>query len=128
MIRWLIGSLLALFAGILIALAVLRDNGYILIGYDVWSVEGSLARFILLDVILFAVLYFTIRFFIRLWQTPNTVKTWHQHRQIRLAQRTLTRGLLEMAEGDWKGAEKRLIKYAAYSFGVTRNYDPFYRR
>lgn len=122
MIRWLIGSLIAVFAGTLIALAVLRDNGYILIGYDVWSIEGSLALFILLDVILFAVLYFTIRFFIRLWQTPNTVKTWHHHRQIRLAQRSLTRGLLEMAEGDWKGAEKRLLKHAANAETPLLNY------
>ncbi len=122
MIRWLIGSLIALFAGILIALAVLRDNGYILIGYDVWSVEGSLALFILLDVILFAALYFTIRFFIRLWQTPNTVKTWHHNRQVRLAQKSLTRGLLEMAEGDWKGAEKRLLKHAARAETPLLNY------
>ena len=122
MIRWLIGSMVAVLAGTLIALAVLRDNGYILIGYDVWSIEGSLALFILLDVILFAVLYFTIRFFVRLWQTPSTVRTWHHHRQIRLAQKSLTRGLLEMAEGDWKGAEKRLLKHAANAETPLLNY------
>jgi HemY protein len=122
MIRWLIGSLIAVMAGTLIALAVLRDNGYILIGYDVWSIEGSLALFILLDVILFAVLYLTVRFFVRLWQTPSTVKTWHHQRQIRLAQKSLTRGLLEMAEGDWKGAEKRLLKHAANAETPLLNY------
>ncbi len=122
MIRWLLGSLIAVSLGTLMALAVLKDNGYILIGYNVWTIEGSLALFILLDVILFALLYITIRFFIRLWQTPGTIKTWHHHRQIRLAQKSLTRGLLEMAEGDWKGSEKRLLKYAANAETPLLNY------
>ena len=122
MIRWLIAGLAAILLGSLIAVAVLRDNGYILIGYDVWTIEGSLALFILLDLIAFGLIYFTIRFFVRLWQTPGQIKTWHHHRQLRLAQRALTRGLLEMAEGDWKGAEKRLLKYATRAETPLLNY------
>jgi HemY protein len=122
MIRWLLGSLIAVSLGTLIALAILKDNGYILIGYDVWTMEGSLALFILLDVIVFVLLYITIRFFIRLWQTPGTIKSWNHHRQIRLAQQSLTRGLLEMAEGDWKGAEKRLLKHAVNAETPLLNY------
>ncbi len=122
MIRWLIAGLVAILLGSLIAVAVLKDNGYIMIGYDVWTIEGSLALFILLDLIAFALIYFVIRFFIRLWQTPNQIKTWHHHRQLRLAQRALTRGLLEMAEGDWKGAEKRLVKYAVRAETPLLNY------
>ena len=122
MIRWLLSGLVAIFVGSILAVAVLKDNGYILIGYDIWTVEGSLALFILLDIILFAALYFTIRFLVRLWRTPADVKTWHHQRQIRLAQRALTRGLLEMAEGDWKGAEKRLIRHAASAETPLLNY------
>ena len=106
MIRWLLAGLVAILLGSVLAVAVLKDSGYILIGYDVWTIEGSLALFILLDVILFVALYFTIRFLLRLWNTPHDIKAWHHHRQLRLAQKALTRGLLEMAEGDWKGAEK----------------------
>ena len=113
MIRWLLIGLIGILLGSVLAVAVLKDNGYILIGYDVWSIEGSLALFILLDVLLFAALYFTIRFLVRLWHTPGDIKVWHHHRQLRLAQKALTRGLLEMAEGDWKGAEKRLLRHAA---------------
>ena len=122
MIRWLLTGLIGIFIGSIIAVAVLRDNGYILIGYDVWSIESSLALFILLDAILFAVIYFSIRFLIRLWNTPAEVKAWHHQRQIRLAQKALTRGLLEMAEGDWKGAEKRLLKHAASAETPLLNY------
>jgi len=122
MIRWLLTGLIGIFIGSIIAVAVLRDNGYILIGYDVWSIESSLALFIVLDAILFAVIYFSIRFLIRLWNTPAEVKAWHHQRQIRLAQKALTRGLLEMAEGDWKGAEKRLLKHAASAETPLLNY------
>ena len=122
MIRWLLLGLIGILLGSLITVAVLKDNGYILIGYDVWTIEGSLALFILVDVILFAALYFSIRFLVRLWNTPNDVKAWHHQRQIRLAQRALTRGLLEMAEGDWKGAEKRLLRHAASAETPLLNY------
>lgn len=122
MIRWLLFGLLGIFLGSLLALAVLQDSGYILIGYDVWTIEGSLALFVLLNAVLFAVVYFVIRFLVRLWQTPAEVKAWHHQRQLRLAQRALTRGLLEMAEGDWKGAEKRLIKHAASAETPLLNY------
>ena len=122
MIRWLIVALLGLFIGSLIAVAVLNDNGYILIGYDVWTIEGSLALFILLDVLLFGVLYASLRLISRLWHAPQQMRHWHHGRQIRLAQKALTRGLLEMAEGDWKGAEKRLVKYAASAETPLLNY------
>lgn len=122
MIRWLLTGLIGIFIGSIIAVAVLRDNGYILIGYDVWSIESSLALFIVLNAILFAVIYFSIRFLVRLWNTPTEVKAWHHQRQIRLAQKALTRGLLEMAEGDWKGAEKRLLKHAASAETPLLNY------
>jgi len=122
MIRWLLAALIALLTGTVIAIAVLNENGYVMIGYDVWTIEGSLALFILLDVIVFAVAYFAIRFLVRLWESPRRVREWHHHRQIRLAQKALTRGLLEMAEGDWKKAEKRLIRHAASAETPLLNY------
>jgi len=122
MIRWLLASLIALLLGSVIAVAALTDNGYIMIGYDVWTIEGSLALFILLDILLFAALYIAIRSFIRVWNVPANVQTWHHQRQIRLAQKALTRGLLEMAEGDWKSAEKRLIRHASNAETPLLNY------
>ncbi|MGD2118166.1 MAG: heme biosynthesis HemY N-terminal domain-containing protein [Chromatiales bacterium] len=122
MIRWLVAALLALLIGTTLALLVLRDNGYVLIGYDVWTVEGSLALFVLLDAILFTALYLGIRFVLRLWHMPSQVRHWNHQRQLRRAQRALTRGLLQMAEGDWKGAEKRLIRYATSAETPLLNY------
>jgi len=122
MIRWLLAAFIALLIGSLFAVAVLNDNGYILIGYDVWTVEGSLALFLLVDAIVFFAMYLAIRFISRLWNAPTQVRHWHHNRQIRLAQKALTRGLLEMAEGDWKGAEKRLVKHAANAETPLLNY------
>lgn len=122
MIRWLLVGLLAIFAGSLAAIAVLRDNGYVLIGFGEWTIEASLALIILLDLILFIVLYLVIRFFVRLWQAPGNIRQWNHQRQQRLAQKSLTRGLLEMAEGDWKNAEKRLLRHAANAETPLLNY------
>jgi HemY protein len=69
--RILILGLLGLAASVLLALAVKEDNGYILIGYGQWTVEGSLAFFLLLNLLLFGALYLTLRLLSRIGATPR---------------------------------------------------------
>ncbi|MCU7892834.1 MAG: hypothetical protein KZQ78_14980 [Candidatus Thiodiazotropha sp. (ex Ustalcina ferruginea)] len=45
--RTLIAAFLALLAAVVITLWVKQDNGYVLIGYGEWTIEGSLALFVL---------------------------------------------------------------------------------
>ena len=59
--KTLIAGLLVLAASVVLALLVKEDNGYLLLGYGHWTVEGSLAFFLLLDLLLFLFLYLSLR-------------------------------------------------------------------
>ncbi|MES9870673.1 MAG: heme biosynthesis HemY N-terminal domain-containing protein [Sedimenticola sp.] len=118
----LIIALLAVAVSVALTLVVLEDNGYILIGYGHWTVEGSLAFFLLLDLALFIGLYVLLRSLVRVWGVPERFHGWRLRRQARQARRSLTQGLVELSEGHWKLAEKNLIRYATRSETPLINY------
>ncbi len=120
--RTLIAAFLALLAAVLVTLWVKQDNGYVLIGYGQWTVEGSLALFTLAALALFLLLHLALRLVSRLWQMPERVAEWRRKRRIQRAHRSLTRGLVEMAEGRWKVAERHLTRHAAQSETPLINY------
>ncbi len=120
--RLLISGFLVLLFGVLAVLWVKEDNGYVLIGYGEWTLEGSLALFALLGLLFFVVLHLSLRLLSRLWQMPDRVAEWRYKRRSLRAQRALTRGLLEMAEGRWKVAERHLTRHADQSETPLLNY------
>ncbi|MCG8426031.1 MAG: heme biosynthesis protein HemY [Chromatiales bacterium] len=120
--RTLILGLIMLAVSVVLTLAVKQDNGYVLLGYGNWTVEGSLAFFVIVNLLLFAVFYLAIRFVLRLWAVPGRVSHWNQRRGTRKAQKALTQGLVELSEGNWKGAEKDLVRFAGKSETPLLNY------
>jgi HemY protein len=118
----LILGLLVLAVSVFVTLAVLEDNGYILIGYGQWTVEGSLAFFLLMNLALFGLLYFSLRTLIRVWSTPQQLREWRVRRGAKRARKYLTQGLIELSEGNWKRAEKDLIRLAGKSETPMLNY------
>ncbi|MCG7870093.1 MAG: heme biosynthesis protein HemY, partial [Candidatus Thiodiazotropha taylori] len=120
--RILIAAFIALFGAVVLSLWVKQDNGYVLIGYGQWTVEGSLALFVLAAVALFVVLYMIIRSAIHLWSMPLRIAGWRQRRRVLKAQQALTRGLVELAEGRWKVAERHLTRFATQSETPLLNY------
>ncbi|MGV6826579.1 MAG: heme biosynthesis HemY N-terminal domain-containing protein [bacterium] len=113
---------LFLLLGAAVAVLIKVDSGYVLLSYDVWTVEMSLALLAFLLVTGFILLYFAVRLVIRTWMIPRQVRHWNQRRGTRLAQRSLTRGLLEMSEGNWAVGEKYLTKHAEKSDTPLLNY------
>jgi HemY protein len=113
---------LALLAGAAMAAVVYRDSGYVLLSYDVWSVEMSLALLVLLVAALFTALYLLLRLLAGARRLPADTRAWRHRRGARLARRTLTRGLLELSEGNWPSAEKNLVKHADRSETPLLNY------
>ena len=99
-----------------------RDTGYVLLAFGNYTVEMSLALLILLLLVLFVALYFGIRLLIRTLHLPADVREWQQRRGSRLAQQAMTRGLLEMSEGNWRTAERRLVRFADRSETPLLNY------
>ncbi|MCU7859749.1 MAG: heme biosynthesis protein HemY, partial [Candidatus Thiodiazotropha sp. (ex Lucinoma kastoroae)] len=120
--RTLIAALFALLAAVVITLWVKQDNGYVLIGYGEWTIEGSLALFVLAGLALFLLVYASIRLLSHLWHMPERVASWRQKRRSLRAQHALTRGLVELAEGRWKVAERHLTRYAVQSETPLLNY------
>lgn len=120
--RSLIAAFLALLAAVVVTLWIKQDNGYVLIGYGAWTVEGSLALFTLAGVVLFLVLHLAIRVVSRLWRMPERVAEWRSKRRSQRARHSLTRGLVELAEGRWKVAERHLTRRAELSETPLLNY------
>ena len=52
---------LFLLIGAAVAVMIKADNGYVLLSYDVWTIEMSLALLLLLILVGFGLLYFLIR-------------------------------------------------------------------
>ena len=67
-------------------------------------------------------LHLSLRVLSRLWHTPERVAEWRRKRRLQRAHRSLTRGLVELAEGRWKVAERHLTKHAEQSETPLINY------
>ena len=105
-----------------VALGIREDSGYVLIGYDVWTFESSLALFVLALVVVFATLYMALRTVDNLLSAPEKMRNWGARHSAKRARKALNRGLLELSEGDWKGAEKNLLRLADHSETPMLNY------
>lgn len=113
---------LVILIGAGIGALVAQDSGYVLLSAGLYTIEMSLALLVLLAGLLFVALYFLIRLIVRTYRLPSDVRTWKQRRGARLAQNAMTRGLLEISEGNWQTAEKRLVRYADRSETPLLNY------
>ncbi len=118
----LILILLALAAAVGLTLLVQDDNGYLLIGYGEWTIEGSLAFFVLLNLVAFVAFYLLLRLVIRLWSMPRGIRRWSSERRRRKAQKALNQGLVALSEGDWRSAERQLVRNALQAETPLVNY------
>ena len=109
--RTLFAALLALVLSVLAALAIRHDSGYLYAAYGHWSLETSLAVFVLLALVAFGLLYLLIRMVVRLWSMPRRLQRWERRRAAERARLNLVQGVLDMAEGRWGAAEKNLLRH-----------------
>lgn len=120
--RLLIAILIALFAAVGIAIVLREDPGYVLISVGQWTIETSVAALIIGLAVGFFVLYKLIRYAVRLWHLPRSLKRANQRRHQRKSQRLLAKGQKELAEGRWEKAETHLLKGASHSETPALNY------
>ena len=120
--RALLKVWLFVLAGAGIGVLLSRDSGYVLLAFGNYTVEMSLALLLLMAGALFVLLYLLVRLAVRTLHLPHDVREWKKRRGSRLAQRAMTRGLLEMSEGNWYSAEKRLVRFADRSETPLLNY------
>ncbi|MFP5506472.1 MAG: heme biosynthesis protein HemY [Gammaproteobacteria bacterium] len=114
--------LISLVAAVALGLLLTRDTGYVLIGYGAWTLETTLSLLVFALLAGFAAVYMLLRFLVGLKRAPQRLRHWEQRRKALRARNALNRGLIELAEGDWMAAEKRLVRHAADSDSPLLNY------
>lgn len=119
---WLIFLLLTAVLGLGLGTLVNTDSGYVLLSWDVYTLETSLWFFILLAILASILFYFIIRSSLLLLGSDWRFHKWNQQRRSQHARRMTTRGFLSLAQGQWSRAERQLTSGAEYSDTPLVNY------
>ena len=84
---------------------LLRDRGYVLINFAGYVIEMSVPALVVLSIIGYA----AIRALFAVWRAPRRLGEAFADGQVKRAGVKLTRGLIQIAEGNWAKGE-RLLK------------------
>jgi len=120
--KLLIYILCVFFVAVIAGLLAEQDPGYVLVGRGFQTIEMSLSLFITLQILLFAALYFLARFISRTWSMPEKLREWRQRSRSKKALDASRKGLIELAQGRWKQAERALTRHVNDSEVPLLNY------
>ncbi len=120
--RWLTILVAALLAAVGISVLLKDQTGYVMLTWGEWTVETSLALFVLLLSALFIVAYLVVRTLVTLFNIPKGTGRWNEERRRKKSKRTLVQGQVELVEGQWQAAEKHLLKHVDKSDAPLLNY------
>lgn len=87
-----------------------QDTGYVLIGRGYKTMEMSLTLFVVLMVIIFFFIYLVFWVLRNSWEVPARLRFWRSQKKGRRARRNSTKGLIELAQGNWATAERALVR------------------
>ncbi len=120
--KFLLYLLISLVAVTVLGLVLIKQPGYVLIGFGEWTMETTLALLLFTLLLSFSSLYLLLRFFAGLRRAPRQVREWDRRRKALRARNNLNRGLIELSEGSWGNAERRLLKDVDISDSPLLNY------
>jgi len=121
-VKLLIATLVVLVGAVALGLVLREDPGYVLLGWDGWTLETTLAVLAAASLALFVVGYFVVRLVVRLGHTPAGLRAWRQARRTERARDALNRGLILLSEGNWNAAERSLTRHVEDSDSPLLNY------
>ncbi|MFK5984351.1 MAG: heme biosynthesis HemY N-terminal domain-containing protein [Pseudomonadota bacterium] len=122
MFKIFILGLLTLVGVVYATLMAKEDPGYALLSYGDWSVEMTI---VLLVVVLGSVIIsaiFVVYLLLKLMDTPEKLLNWNTHRKTNSAISHSMQGFIQIAEGNWKSAERHLNKNIASNKMALLNY------
>ncbi len=105
-----------------LGVVISQDPGYALFAYGDWAIEMPLWVSAVLIIMLVALSLLTLWFMNTLFSGSHKVKQWWKKHQEQTARRQTYRGLLELASGRWKNAERYLIQSAPHNDTPLINY------
>ena len=88
------------------------DPGYVMLSYGVYTLETSLWMFLVLSALALFAAYFSLRTLLVAFGADRRFNDWRQRRRSIRARRQTTRGLLALAQGQWRRAERNLTANA----------------
>jgi len=120
--RYLAAALLVLFAAAMAGSFLIEDPGFVVIGYRGQALRTSFALFVLVLGLLMLVLYALIRLLARLLRAGGSVSHWVHRRRHQRAEHGLRAGLTALSAGNWRGAERQLVRAARASEAPLLHY------
>lgn len=120
--RFLLLTLLVLAGAAGLALLARQDPGYVLLGYRGWTVETSLALAAIALVLAFTALYAAVRLLVGGWRLPQRFGRWRRGRRALRSRIATRRGLIALAEGNWRKGERYLTRFVRDSETPLINY------
>ncbi|MFB9886443.1 heme biosynthesis protein HemY [Balneatrix alpica] len=114
--------LIVLLLGTWIGQEITKDSGYILVAFQSWTLETSLWIGMLISLLLFMLLHGLLMLFYKLRLPGERFRLWRHHRLQNKASVKTTRGLLALADGRFKQAERWLSQAASKSEQPLINY------
>lgn len=118
LLKWVVFFIVAT---VLTSLA-LQDNGRLSMVWHDWVIETSLSFAIVLSIVAILTFYFLVRFWAFLLHLPRHLRERRALKRQDKAGKILTKGMIALEYGDWKMAEKQLIKSAKDSPTGLVNY------
>jgi len=103
-------------------LYAMDDRGYVLINVWGYTIESSLVTWLVVLAIAFFALHFVLRLVHQVVQAPTEMKKWRSQRRQYLAGQSLLSGLENLAEGNWRKAEREVLKHISDSQVPMLNY------
>ena len=99
-----------------------KDSGYVLFGRGYDTVEMSLSLFFVILFLSYFLGYLLVRFIFRTWTMPEQIKQWRHTQQAEKARKISLQGLINLSQGQWKKAERLLIRAVRNSDMPLLNY------
>lgn len=119
---WLLFLLLTVALGLIAGTVMGFDSGYVLLSWGNYVLETSLGLAAVLLLLGVFVLYMLMRTSMVLLGSDWRFNEWRANRRNQRARRQTTRGLLELAQGQWRRAERLLTAHADDSDTPLINY------
>lgn len=113
MIVWMILLILALAVGAGLAYGLGVDAGYVLFAWQNWTLESTLAGFVLLVGVTLLALWLLLRLTSGVIELPGWLRGWAAERREQNAHRNFVRGLRTLVTGDPRTSELALLRGVA---------------
>jgi HemY protein len=111
MIRWIF-LFLVLGTGLVVGTQFSGQQGYVLISIANKTIEMSVTTLVIFVIAVLAALFGLEYLFKKLIYASSTTWNWFSIRKLKRSRRYTNEGIIKLLEGDWKGAEKKVTRWA----------------